>query len=153
MDSVREDTIGGFNSFVQTQSGGTMSLILFDHEVLEVYRDVPMGEVGKLTDYVPRGSTALLDAMGHVLSTYEGKKTVVVLTDGYENSSIKYTHAHVKDLIKMRKKDGWDLVYLGADITEGKDLGFHTSVKFDGQFKTLSAAMTQASQTGSHIVL
>ena len=158
MASIRADTEGGFNSFVETQVGGTMSLILFDHEVIEVYKDVPMHEVKPLTEFVPRGSTALLDAMGHVLKTYTGKKTIVVLTDGYENSSTKFTHAHIKDLVEMRKKDGWDFVYLGADIKEGESLGFNTSVKFEGQntgqlFQTLSCAMTQASQTGDHIVL
>jgi hypothetical protein len=158
MASIRDDTIGGFNSFIASQEGGTMSLILFDHEVQEIYKDIPMNEVKPLTDFVPRGSTALLDAMGHVLKTYSGKKTIVVLTDGYENSSTKYTHSHIKDLVEMRKKDGWDFVYLGADIKEGQDLGFHTVVKFEGEntgelFHTLSCAMTQASQTGTHIEL
>ena len=153
MQTIRDDTIGGYNSFVASQTGGTMSLILFDHEVLEVYKDVPMNEVKPLTDFAPRGSTALLDAMGHVLKTYTGKKTVVVLTDGYENASKKFTHEHIKDLIDMKKKEGWDFVYLGADIKEGQDLGFNTSAPYDSPevFKSLSIAMSQASQTGSHV--
>jgi hypothetical protein len=151
MMSILDDTVGGFNSFISSQTGGTMSLILFDHEVLEVYKDVPMNEVKPLKDFVPRGSTALLDAMGHVLKTYIGKKTVVVLTDGYENASKKFSRDHIKDLIEMKKKDGWDFVYLGADINGASDLGIHTVVRFEGQdtqqlFETLSVAMTQASQ-------
>jgi len=158
MQNIRLDTIGGYNAFVSSQTGGTMSLYLFDHELQEVYKNVPMNEVKALnvTDFVPRGSTALLDALGHVLKTFEGKPTVVILTDGEENSSTKFTHAHIKDLIEMRKGEGWDFVYLGEDIKEGQGLGITTSFKFEGEntgklFATLSGAMTQASQTGEAV--
>lgn len=159
MDAIKADTIGGFNSFVGSQTDGTMSLYLFDHELKEMYKDVPMEKVELLTDktFVPRGATALLDAIGHILKTFTTKKTLVILTDGYENSSIKYTHAHIKDLIEMKQKDGWDIVYLGADIRGAKDMGINTSIAFTGDntpelFQTLSAAMTQASQTGENII-
>jgi len=161
MATIRDDTIGGFNSFIESQAGGTMSLYLFDHELTTVYEKVPIEKVEKLTTetFVPRGSTALLDALGHVLKMeFADKRTVVILTDGEENASHKYTRAHVKDLIDMRKmRDGWDFVYLGANVEEGKDLGIVTSVAFDTRkttemFHTLSAAMSQASQTGEAVI-
>jgi hypothetical protein len=159
MASIRDDTIGGFNSFIGSQVDGTMSLVMFDHEVIECYKDVPMNEVTQLVDFVPRGSTALLDAMGYVLKSFKGgKKTVVVLTDGEENASKHYTRAHIRDLIEIRKSEGWDFVYLGVDINESQNLGFNTSVYFNGLntgelFTSLSTAMTQASQTGQCIEL
>jgi len=158
MASILDDTIGGFNSFVKTQTGGTMSLYLFDHELTEAYKGVAMEKVPELTNtsFVPRGSTALLDSLGHVLKNTTGKPTVVILTDGEENSSHKYTHEHIKDLIELRKSEGWDFVYLGANIKEGTGLGIRTSIAFEpartGElFATLSAAMTQASQTGEAV--
>jgi len=157
MESIKNDTIGGFNSFVKSQKGGTLSLVLFDHEVQEVYKNVPIEYVKPLDNetFVPRGTTALLDALGHVIKTYQGKKTVVVFTDGLENSSSKYTHAHIKDLIEQKKSEGWDFVYLGEDIKEGQSLGIQTSVPIGREelFQTLSEAMTQSSATGSTIVI
>jgi hypothetical protein len=134
-----------------------MSLYLFDHELTTVYEDIPIEKVDPLTNstFQPRGGTALLDALGHILKMNTAtKRTVVILTDGEENASYKYTHAHIKDLIEMRKADGWDVIYLGANVKEGKSLGITTSVAFDtcrtGElFQTLSCAMTQASQSNS----
>lgn len=158
MQTIRDDTIGGFNSFVSSQVGGTMSLYLFDHELTTVYENQPIEKVEPLTKetFQPRGSTALLDALGHILKTGPSTScTVVIMTDGEENASHKYTHAHIKDLIDMRRmRDGWDFAYLGANVEEGKELGIHTSVAFDTcrtaeLFQTLSCAMTQASQSNS----
>ena len=68
MESCWDDTIGGYNSFLTSQKplGGTMSLIFFDHEYEKVYENKPIEEVENLTVdiYKPRGSTALLDAIG-----------------------------------------------------------------------------------------
>lgn len=120
MESCRDDTIGGFNSFVNSQKafGGTMTLIQFDHEYLESYRDKPIDEVVPLTTttFEPRGSTALLDAIGKTIkNTKTDKPTVIILTDGQENSSHRYTKSHIKDLIEQKTKDGWTFMYLGAN--------------------------------------
>jgi len=121
MESCWDDTIGGFNAFVNEQKadGGTLTLIQFDHEYLESYTAKPIGEVEPLTreTFTPRGSTALLDAIGRVIK--EGKEgvtpTVIILTDGQENASHKFTKSHIKDLIEQKTKDGWTFVYLGAN--------------------------------------
>ena len=50
---------------------GTMSLYVFDHELLNVYDDGPHFEchsTQQKKSYVPRGSTSLLDALGRVLT-------------------------------------------------------------------------------------
>lgn len=152
MDICRADTIAGYNTFVdaQKEQGGTMTLVLFDHEINVVYDNMPIADVKPLDEetFVPRGGTALLDAIGHVLKMDLPKDTtVVVLTDGDENSSNDYTPAHIKDLIQVREKtDGWSFVYLGANqdtITNATNLGIRTSVGFDTQrtpdlFRTLS---------------
>jgi hypothetical protein len=156
MDVCRDDTIGGYNTFVdaQKEQGGTMTLVLFDHEIETVYENTPVAEVKPLDrdTFVPRGSTALLDAIGHVLKmNLPNDTTVIVLTDGDENSSVKYTADHIKDLIEMREKtDGWSFVYLGANqdtITTAKNLGIRTSVGFETQntpelFRALSIGLS-----------
>lgn len=141
MAACRDDTIAGYNTFVdaQKEQGGTMTLILFDHEIEVVYEKVPIADVKPLDEqtFVPRGGTALLDAIGHVLKMDLPDETIViVLTDGEENSSNDYTAAHIKDLIQVREKTGWSFVYLGANqdtITAATNLGIRTSVGFDTQ--------------------
>lgn len=121
MEACLADTIGGFNAFLREQAveGGTLSLVLFDHEYTLVYDKKPIGEVEPLTDktFVPRGATALLDAIGKTIKAIEPnrKPIVAILTDGQENSSHKFTKAHVRDLITERQDKGWTFLYLGAN--------------------------------------
>lgn len=159
MEMCREDTINGYNAFVdaQKEQGGTMTLVLFDHEITTVYENVPIEEVVPLNreTFEPRGSTALLDAVGHVLKMNLPRESIVViLTDGEENSSVKYTTEHVKDLLEMREKnDGWSFIYLGANqdtITAASNLGIRTSVGFENGTQTpeLFRALSQGIQPG-----
>jgi len=123
MYSCINDTIGGFNHFIQSQQNdnpnGNMSLNLFDHVFENVYESKNIQEVEKLNSktYTPRGPTALLDAIGQTIKKAEvdEKPMIVILTDGEENSSTKYTLAHVKDLIQMKESLGWSFVFLGAN--------------------------------------
>jgi uncharacterized protein YegL len=158
MESCWTDTIGGYNSFVASQKslGGTMSLILFDHEYETVYQNKPISDVENLTmeTYQPRGSTALLDAMGRCIKESNvNNPTVIILTDGLENASRTYTNAHIKDLVDQKTKEGWTFVYLGANqdaFAEGGKLGIdpRCTANFDVTktpqlFATLSAAVSR----------
>ncbi len=162
MESCIDDTIGGFNAFVREQVpfGGTLTLVLFDHEYTPVYTAKPIGDVEPLTreTFTPRGSTALLDAIGKTIKdTTSNIPTVVILTDGQENSSHTYTKAHIKDLIEGRQRDGWTFVYLGANqdaFAEAGSIGIApaATMNYDVRrtpeaFATLSAAMSQAAST------
>lgn len=159
MQSCVDDTIGGFNAFVDSQKsfGGTMTLCLFDHEFDIVYDKVPIDQVVPLTKetYMPRGGTALHDAMGQVLKMNLSDDTmVIILTDGEENSSNKYTAAHVKDLVDTKS---WKFVYLGANqdaVLTAQGLGINTSMDYDTNntpelFRALSATVTRYSQDPS----
>lgn len=119
MQQCREDTIGGYNAFIEAQKdlGGTMTLYLFDHEIHTVYEKKDIAEVEPLTSnsFVPRGSTALYDAIGYAITRVPGKVMFIIFTDGHENASRKYGRDSVKDLIEMRRLDGSDFLYLGAD--------------------------------------
>jgi len=136
MDALRDDAIGGFNAFIHDQldvpGDALVTLVQFDHEYECIYSGKPIGEVTMLdgTVYVPRGSTALLDAMGRTINEVgarlagmdeadrPAKVIVVVITDGYENASVEFTHAKVKDMVELqREKYSWEFVFLAADPT------------------------------------
>jgi hypothetical protein len=140
MATVTDDTIGGFNTFLKEQPEDVMiHLTLFDHEITHMYTK-PAKEADALTKdtFIPRGSTALLDAIGHTIkSVPDGEvPTVMILTDGFENASRKYNKMHINDLISEKKKQGWIFVFLAANqdaIKTGGDLGIdgETSLTFD----------------------
>ena len=143
MVSLREDTIGGFDTFIAEQRTAPgrcrVTLAQFDNEYDEVYADRDIAAVPSL-ELVPRGSTALLDALGRLVVTAgerlgalpeadrPGSVVVGVMTDGYENASRDWTHARIKALIEQQSRDyGWQFLYLGADqdaIEEGSKMGF-----------------------------
>lgn len=134
MSGLESDTIGGFNHFLKTQQAqegeAVLSTILFDHEVKVLYDRCPVKAVRPLTgrEYVPRGTTALLDALGGTLrhiwrnqgqlrKAYQPEKTIVmIITDGYENSSCRYSLRQVQGLIHRCKKAGWEFLFLGANM-------------------------------------
>lgn len=148
METIRDDTIGGFNAFLGKQrkepGKATLTLVQFDsqdpYEVL--CRFSPLTEVEELTreSYVPRASTPLLDAMGRAINDLEkslagmkkaerpAKIVVVVVTDGQENASREFTKAQVEKMVKeKREKEDWQFVFLSADLAaigEAMDLGF-----------------------------
>lgn len=133
MYSVIDDTIGGFNAFVDEQKslGGNLSLYTFSDRCTCEYRDVPISEVNPLNreNYVPNGNTALYDSMGKILKDYAGKEGIfVILTDGQENASRKFTKAHVKDLIEASKLE---VIYIGVDLDSAADMGIENTVKYE----------------------
>ncbi|WP_407380990.1 vWA domain-containing protein [Methanobrevibacter sp.] len=133
MYGSEDDTIGGFNSFIEKQIkqevNAKVTTILFDHEYDMLYKRKDLHDVGKMThdDYFVRGSTALLDAIGKTIVTMDkevsNKVLFVITTDGLENSSVEFSKSQIKNLIKNHS---WEFIYLGADIDayrEAYDIG------------------------------
>lgn len=135
MAPLREATITGLNEFLGIQRKASndvlLHLVQFDHEYAITRDFAPLKEVKDLTqsDYEPRGSTALLDAIGRTITdignrlsvmpeaTRPGKVLIVTQTDGEENCSREFNQARIKDLIThQREKYSWDFVFLGANI-------------------------------------
>jgi hypothetical protein len=168
MESCWDDTIGGFNSFLADQkaTGGTLTLIQFDHEYNMTYERTKIDAVAPLTreTYKPRGSTALLDAIGRLTKNWNGSSnpSVVILTDGLENASNKFTKAHIKDLIEQKTKDGWTFAYLGANqdaFAEAGSIGIAPgcTMNYDANrtpdaMRVLSAAMSSQASGQSQTV-
>jgi hypothetical protein len=131
MDSIKEDAIGGFNSFLEEQQGepgeATMTIILFDDKYDVIENGTPIKEVKPLTrsTFVPRGSTALNDAIGKAISALKSRNPknaiITVLTDGKENASVEYSKQQIKDMMKECTDKGWFVAYLSANMDAFED--------------------------------
>ncbi len=131
MQSVKSDTEGGLKAFLAEQASApgttTVSLYQFDTEYEPVYENRALADVPEYR-LVPRGGTALLDAVGRTISTVgaqlaakteddrPGEVIVVILTDGEENQSREFSLTTVKQMITSQQDTyGWKFVFLGAD--------------------------------------
>ena len=142
MSGLESDTVGGFNSLIKDQKNSEgkafVTTVLFDTEFIYVHDRADINEVKPLTekDYVPRGCTALLDAVGmtiqHIASIHKyarpedvpSKTIFVITTDGMENASREFRYDTVKKLIeKEQKKYGWEFIFLGANIDAAATAG------------------------------
>lgn len=151
MNGKEADTVGGINTMLRELKSNVsdsdeirVSLKLFDHEELMLWRSIPLDSVEelKVSEFVPRGQTALLDAIGHTLNFFMEKKLydpnayssclVYVATDGFENCSKYYNRNSVKKMIENAKeKYNIDVVYLGANqnaILEAGNIGIDPSL-------------------------
>jgi len=158
MESCWDDTIGGFNSFVTDQMnlGGKLTLVQFDHEYYVAYENIELKNVKPLTreTFKPRGSTALLDAIGKAIkaNTDSQNVTLIVLTDGHENASREYTKSHIKDLIEQKTKDGWTVMYLGANqdaFSEARSMGIGAANTMNYDTNSTPEMFARLSQTVS----
>ena len=134
MGGLESDTIGGFNATISDQKkidGETrVTTILFDNFFEVLHDRINLQDIAPLTeqDYFVRGSTALYDAVALGIrkianvqkqTRKEGradKVIMVITTDGYENSSRDTNAAMLHKMIDDCKKDGWEFLFLGADI-------------------------------------
>jgi len=134
MQPLLYDTIGGFNRFLEDQKKlpvrVAFTLVVFNHQYTPVCRGVPVADAAPLTDqnYCPGGTTALLDAVGRLIdetgerlksmpeNERPGKVLFVIITDGQENTSGKFTRQDIFDRIN-RQQDvyKWDFVFMGAN--------------------------------------
>lgn len=137
METIRKDTIGGFNRFLKEQQAlpdpATMSIYQFDTVYETVYEAKAIKDAPELTEatFVPRGGTALLDAIGRTINAVAvrapARPVIVVITDGEENSSKEFNSTQIKELIKKYEAAGWQFVYLGANqdaFAVGGNMGF-----------------------------
>lgn len=133
MESCKESTVSGFNEFIRTQrelpGEAMVKLVQFDDRYETVF-DMNLKMCPELTQntFVPRGSTALLDAQGRTIVELgrelaampeperPSKVIVVTLTDGQENASKEFSLEKIGEMIReQRDKYNWDFVFLGAN--------------------------------------
>jgi Mg-chelatase subunit ChlD len=138
MAAVCDDAQGAINTFVAEQQKldgkATLTLVEFDapHGALpgedDWYHVVFDGDIQRTLMYElrPRGSTALLDAVGMAITATgeklkaldeaerPGKVVFVIQTDGQENSSRDWTWEKAQEVIKRQSEQfNWQFVFLG----------------------------------------
>jgi hypothetical protein len=141
MSVMAREAIGGFNNFVESQrevpGEATLSLILFDDRYEIIHDEIDLEEVPELTSrvYVPRGMTALYDAVGRTIKNRlvadmmskqpKNQKTIVaILTDGMENASREFTWGTVKNVMtEAQDNKGWEVIFVGANMDAHKVAG------------------------------
>ena len=135
MAGLESDTVGGFNSMItkQKELKGEVfvSTVLFNQRSGVLHDRVPIEKIEPLTeqDYVPCGTTALVDAIGdaihHIGNVHKyareedrpEKTLFVITTDGMENASHRYSADEVRAMIRrQQEKYGWEFLFLGANI-------------------------------------
>jgi hypothetical protein len=148
MISIRNDVVGGFDSFVAAQKAAPgeckLTLVQFDNEYEVVWNARDIKDVPSIDAfYRPRGSTALLDAVGRAINTVgddlakrpeaerPGKVIIVVITDGHENASKEFTKKQIADMIKLQRESySWEFTFIGANMdafAEAGGMGIPTS--------------------------
>jgi hypothetical protein len=138
------DVVGGFKSVIDEQKAVkdgacTVSLYRFSNNVKESFLGKDINDVPQF-EYHTGGMTALYDGVGTAIDNVgkwlsdmkeedrPDKTMVVIMTDGAENNSKKYSASKVKEMIKhQEEKYSWEFVYMGFDLTnidDAKTLGF-----------------------------
>ena len=135
MHGLEADTIGGFNSMLDKQKKedgkAYVTTVLFDTDEKVLHDRMEFNSVNSMTDkdYCAGGCTALFDAVGnaieHISSIHKYARSedvpentmFVIITDGMENASRKFSKRKVKELIEHKKKKyGWEFIFIGANI-------------------------------------
>jgi hypothetical protein len=134
MESLHNEPIVAMNSFISEQKttgsiDSTISLWKFNNQPTLVFDNIPLSSVGEFTDFNPSGTTALYDAIGMAIDNKKDSfdVTCVVITDGYNNSSVLYNANKVTDMVSTQEKEkGWVFHFLGANqdsVNSGNSIG------------------------------
>ncbi len=134
MQPMQEAAVTAFNDFLKAQldvpGDARLTLVQFDDFYEVPVAALRLQDVPQLTaaTYIPRGSTALLDAIGRTIldidtrlqkmpaANQPGKVVCVIFTDGLENASSEFTAKHIGDLIRLyRETKGWEFLFLAAN--------------------------------------
>lgn len=179
MESIKEDTIGGFNSFLKDQRDedgtATVTLYNFNTTVEMLYRGQPIEEATELDaeTYRPGGQTALHDAVAR--ATLETKDrvsslapparpdhvVVPILTDGKENAS-HTPQEQVRELVERQQEEAnWEYLFIGAnqdaaltarEMGMDQDRSLNMSASGEGAnaaYDSLSENISTARQSGN----
>lgn len=134
MHSIKMDAIGGFNTFIEDQKKvegeAKVSVYIFDdvYEILYEEQDIQNAPLLNTENFVPRGGTALHDAIGRTINSVgerlaktpeeERPENVLflIITDGGENMSREFSGNKIKEMIEhQEEKYSWDFTFIGAN--------------------------------------
>jgi hypothetical protein len=132
METIQDQAISGFNEYINTLKAqnvdANFTLTLFDTQSIDTpYDNISLRNVHALNKdiYRPNAGTPLYDAVVETVEKLEDRVSkikgkaavsVVIMTDGEENSSRKHNEKCLRDLVdKLTKKGNWTFAYMGAN--------------------------------------
>jgi hypothetical protein len=139
MSSIGKATVEGFNKFLDEQKNSDgeafITLVQFDDRYEMNYQGLPVKDATPLVlgeNFIPRGSTALFDAIGKTIEDLNTDRDVVfvIITDGEENSSKTYKREAIMKMIETQTETGWKFLFLAANqdaIKAGGSIGIKGS--------------------------
>lgn len=140
MGMIRDATISGVNEYTQGLRDSlhghvVVTVIAFNSQARVIHEAVELAKLPAVSvaSYVPSGSTSLLDAVGLAMDQGEmiapqfERILALIVTDGQENSSTKFTKATLATRMKLLEGGGkWTFAYIGANVdvwSEGMGMG------------------------------
>ncbi len=176
MLEIKDKTISAFNEYLgQLKADVDGAHILFTlrtfnsiirmHTLIDsmpVARVQPLGSAG----YQPDGMTPLYDAIGqtireaHLNAAKDDRVIVIIQTDGMENASREFTLPAVRRVVVDRQAEGWQFVFLGADIdaygaagaigiSTGNTVAYASATATADTFQRVGRATTAYARTGT----
>jgi hypothetical protein len=165
MADVTHQTITGYNEQIQQiqsvqrdfpEQVITVGLTAFNGNVDHHYFGVPAMNAAKLNNetYIPDGSTSLYDAIGSSVQKLEQQQArdnrefdtsvvVIVLTDGYENSSRNFRLADIKRMIGRLEETGkWSFSFIGATL-DAVEVATQMDIKVQNSFTFTKETMKE----------
>ena len=141
MSDIWDEALGSVNAYAaavgKVEDGEaddletSVTLAVFDHQEgfqFDVLRKEvqPDAWANVTNDEVsPRGMTPLFDAINRTITMAEAdnpeKAVIVIMTDGYENSSREVTREGAKAALDRAEARGWEVVFLGAEFASFGD--------------------------------
>jgi Mg-chelatase subunit ChlD len=150
-----------FNEFMEAQKGYRdqmfVSLYQFNSDGVETnFERLAVDAVGPLRMYTG-GTTPLLDSVGATIQKVAArieqakldhdapdKVIFIVMTDGQENESTRWTKTQIQRLVAEKAQENWEFLFFGAGIdsfAESKAMGMSASdtANFDGSKKGIQS--------------
>lgn len=140
METMWDEALGSINGYVAELPEKTnVFLAVFDTDY-NVIRNTTAKKWKPISreDATPRGGTRLFDSAARImyraLDDNAEKTVIVVMTDGFENSSLNFKQSDVKTLSKTMEAKKWELLFLGANFDKVGDVATNNFGVAKGKF-------------------
>lgn len=167
------EMIGALNAYVSGLSSdkatkkSEVTVVAFDSAdpFMVLRNSVKAADWSQITaeEVSPRGGTPLFDAIGKLVTTIRKdapkKATIVIITDGAENSSMEVKKEAAKAMLDDMRAKNFDVVFIGANFdafAQGAGLGNMASStlnmnagNYGAAMKGLSARSVSYASTGT----
>jgi hypothetical protein len=165
MEAIKDDTIGAFNAYMNTlkQQGAAIEFSLLQFDSISIDKLCVNAQIANApsldeSNFVPRGSTPLIDAACKTIKAVEiavreraapPKIVICFQTDGHENASTEFSWADLNALIKEKTELGWQFNFMGAGI-DAYDQGARMGLSADHtmSYDATDRAATRAAFAG-----